>query len=481
MNPVCKTCELAVLGRCEASGQLIRSMTSCPKGLWRQALPTTDLVVDVVITSHNYGRFLQECIDSVSQQVSLGQIVLVNDASTDNTDSFAGQVDQYLEISEGHVQAARQAGIALTTSPFVLYMDADNKLPKGYISSSLQRFLTNPRLAICYSDMALFGDEVGIFHTAKVFDRARLELENYIDTCSVIRKEALLQTGCLATRTLSHDDWYMWQQVMSSGEWEAEYQPLPLSYRIHADQAVKRHRKDSYSVQRNFQHETITLFTTFSRRVADNMLLWQRRLEWIEEQSWPKDRLRLVVANTSGEEHPNLPQNLAGISVYNHSLPVGLESAPRLANEQLVQTVVAAIYNRAFQECSTRLIMTMEDDVFCDWPDALSHMVSLLDNRTVGVTGAYKLRYPPYTFSHWLGKQKGCARPETKLGTGVVNIGGCGFGFVLLRKDLLCLPFYGNSENSPYYDQDFWYRMGDKYKLKLDWGIYCDHVGDGIV
>lgn len=467
----CSGCPQLSLHRCKVSGVPETLITSCPENRWGIG----PLTVDVIITCHNYAKYLNPCLLSIKSQTHLGKVILVNDASSDNTCFFASAVDTYLEIDEHHPQAGHQIGLTHTVSPFVLFMDADNFLSPGYLSAALEKFVANPRLAICYPDLQFFEERIGALGVPTTFNAARFEQENFIDTCSVFRKEALLQTSALPYRTVSHDDWYNWTKVLQSGLWEAELLPISLNYRVHKGQLLDTYRKQPYRFQCNFDDETVTVFTTYSKRVALSPALWQRRLSWLSSQTWPN--IRLVVANTSGEPNPPLPTHLVGVSVYTHNLTPGLELLPRigkLGTQQQIQTAVASIYNRMFKEVSSRLILVVEDDTFCDAPDLISRLIDSFDKDTCAVTTGYKLRYPPYPYCVWYGRKSGTPDLRLDKGSGVEVIGGSGLGTILLRREMVASPLYGNAETSPWYDVNFWYNI--PYKVKVDWTLDTEHV-----
>ena len=115
--------------------------------------------IDVVVTCHNYERFLDECLESIHGAAS----VIVVDDSSDN----AAEVERiaiansavYLQVDLHSPHLARGAGFKLCKSPLVCFLDADNTHQPGYLNEAAKLFDANPRLAIVYADLAYFGDE----------------------------------------------------------------------------------------------------------------------------------------------------------------------------------------------------------------------------------------------------------------------------------------------------------------------------------
>ena len=86
--------------------------------------------VDVVIAAWNAERFLEEAIASVLDQTMPPRaIIVVNDGSTDRTATVAASLHPsvvVLEREHAGIGAARNAGIGVTTSELIAFIDADD-------------------------------------------------------------------------------------------------------------------------------------------------------------------------------------------------------------------------------------------------------------------------------------------------------------------------------------------------------------------
>ena len=475
----------------------IRSVTGVLPPANQRALTVSAkpaLKCDIIITCHNYCHFLAECLSSVKRQPSelIGDILVVDDASTDATASITTSLGtKYLRVDVHDPHLARAAGFQRTNSPFVLFLDADNLLAEGYLRCALDRFALDPQLGVVYMDLQYFGDSTDRISMPRKFNASKLSLSNYMDTGCVARREAIDQASPFRRSPCQRDgleDWYLWRRLFESGNWRAEWQPVPLLYRRHGNQRLENRRKgmratrNKYFVDAAMNLETITVFTTVSHRVRQNPMLWKRRLEWIERQTWPREQLRICIANTSHQpvsvHDLSLDRlaGLAGITVYDH--PVGgsgLEDVDRRQEEieKQVQTVVAAIYNRMLREVPTQWCLILEDDVFPEESDLIERLLSSSDANTIAVAAAYKQRYCN-SWSTW----DTPSQLHRESGEGVAEIGGSGFGCLLLRlsqcRDEL---FQGNTAISRYYDVDFFVRARQKgLRAKVDWSVVCDHV-----
>ncbi len=91
------------------------------------------LACSVVVINHNYGRFLDQSVQSALAQLSgRVEVVVVDDASTDDSRRRIAElpgavVRVLLDVSGGHVRALN-AGFAASSGDVVVFLDADDWL-----------------------------------------------------------------------------------------------------------------------------------------------------------------------------------------------------------------------------------------------------------------------------------------------------------------------------------------------------------------
>jgi hypothetical protein len=127
--------------------------------------------VDIIVTLHNYRRFLAECLRSVSQQSYPNwRCIVVDDGSTDLTfeelramvASFGDERITYERHGKGGGQLkAIATGLSLGSNPFVLMLDADDCLTDDALDVHLSWHL-NSRVPVAFtSGRVQVIDEVG--------------------------------------------------------------------------------------------------------------------------------------------------------------------------------------------------------------------------------------------------------------------------------------------------------------------------------
>ncbi|MDE1971201.1 MAG: glycosyltransferase family 2 protein, partial [Patescibacteria group bacterium] len=430
---------------------------------------------DIIITCHNYGRYLEQAINSAIGQ---GNVIVVDDASTDDTETIAkGQGVQYFKVNFKDRHKSRMFGVAKTSLPYVHFLDADNYLSPNYIAEGLKLFQNNPRLAIVYPDLQEFGAADRLVK----FDPIGLENRNYIDAGSIFLREAIAQANIpKASGTL--EDWWFARQILRFAPWEVTKNPIPLNYRRHEEQYSNTFSSMPYGQQANLKDEEVTIFTSISDRILKNPTFWSRRIGWINMQTWPN--LRLVVANTTDKNIKHLFTNLrVPYSFYNQSFPnQGLEDINRIGNasaETRVQTVVAAIYNRMWKETSTEYVLVLENDVFPEPLNTIEKLMQGVAPNVCAVSGAYKQRYPPYGWTIYKDFNAGRPLLLPTQQEGIEDIRGAGFGCLLVRRSQMAHEVIkGNTPLSRYYDADIFERLVlQGKKVKINWDVICDHVG----
>jgi hypothetical protein len=126
--------------------------------------------ISVVISNHNYGHFLKQCIDSVlDQTLQPHDIIVVDDGSADGS---LGILDQYAANSsiliirqENQGQtAAINVGFASCTGNSILFLDADDRL-RPHALETVARLWSDEDAVVCFPLAVIdaLGEVVGAY------------------------------------------------------------------------------------------------------------------------------------------------------------------------------------------------------------------------------------------------------------------------------------------------------------------------------
>ncbi|TPV33864.1 glycosyltransferase family 2 protein [Paucihalobacter ruber] len=197
--------------------------------------------ISIVIPCYNMGNFIEEAVNSVlafPNQEDI-EIIIVNDGSNDNgytqgvLAGFNYPNCTIIHQENKGLGYARNTGIKNARAPFVLLLDADNKLRTDYIFKGLEIIESNEKVAVVYSDLNRFGIENGLVKVGS-FDISRMLVKNYIDACVILRKSAWESVGGYdeLMPVMGYEDWDLYIRLFFKG-WEFYYLPIVgFDYRV---------------------------------------------------------------------------------------------------------------------------------------------------------------------------------------------------------------------------------------------------------
>lgn len=213
-------------------------------GLWHSAPPRArrqegDPRISVVVPCHDDGEFLLEAVASVERSVEVPhELIVVDDGSRDPRtvailDLLADAGYDVRRQPAGGLAAARNHGFSSARAPFVLPLDADNRLLPGFVETALATLDEAPRLGAAYGDRIEFGARGGRVEVG-FLDAARLLAGNYIDACAVVRRQAWEECGGYDSQMplQGWEDWDLWLALIGRG-WQLGWLGLPaFEYRV---------------------------------------------------------------------------------------------------------------------------------------------------------------------------------------------------------------------------------------------------------
>ena len=109
--------------------------------------------VSVVITTYNHAAFLDDAIRSIIRQsVPPGEIIVVDDGSTDHPDAVVSGYPEVRLIRQGNqgLSAARNTGLRAAVCEKILFLDADDRLCEGAIEAGLECFVHHSEAGFVY-------------------------------------------------------------------------------------------------------------------------------------------------------------------------------------------------------------------------------------------------------------------------------------------------------------------------------------------
>lgn len=225
-------------------------------GVGGTILPSAPLVrtasVSVVIPCYNYGRFLAQCIWSVTHRqpgIDL-DIVIVDDCSTDDSLAVAKRLqraDKRIRIiahkqNQGHITTYND-GLEAAKGEFVLLLSADDMVTPGALTRSAALLMAHENVGIVYGNAIHFSGEVPDFRATsqhwivwKGHDWLRARCRsgyNVVASPEVMMRRSVLKNIGLYRPEIPHaGDFEMWLRASAVAD---------VGFLVGVDQAYYRH------------------------------------------------------------------------------------------------------------------------------------------------------------------------------------------------------------------------------------------------
>jgi glycosyltransferase involved in cell wall biosynthesis len=177
----------------------------------------------IIITTHDRPQLLPKAVASAQAAGTNVEVVVVDDASTDETASVCRQLPniRYVRLDRNQgVAGARNVGIIASSGDFLSFLDDDDTRLPNSLDVQVQALESSPQAALVYGQ-AIVGDDDGR-PTAQMYPAscARGNLfwvlmqQNFIPCGSaVFRRSCLLRVGLLDQDLAGVDDWDLWVRL----------------------------------------------------------------------------------------------------------------------------------------------------------------------------------------------------------------------------------------------------------------------------
>ena len=216
--------------------------------------------VTVLIPARNAERTLEDTLCSLEKQTFTDfEVLVVNDASTDRTETIARGFDSRMQVriltleQNAGVAGAINRGLELAASEFVARIDADDLALPARLAMQVAFLENHPDIDVCGTAMELFYDNPGTPSRvlAKPPGDAAIKTA-LIQYCALSHGSAMFRrsffedVGKFDLRADFAEDYDLWCRGSLLGKRYANLPDVLTRYRQHADQVGQKKRQLQY-------------------------------------------------------------------------------------------------------------------------------------------------------------------------------------------------------------------------------------------
>jgi glycosyltransferase involved in cell wall biosynthesis len=208
--------------------------TFIPEATELNPMPT----VSVIVTSHNRPRLLAAAIESARAAGKDVEVVVVDDASTDETADTCRKFSdvRYVRVERNQrVAGARNIGILNSSGEFITFLDDDDRRIPGSLDLQSEALAASPTAGLIYAQ-SLVVDQRGVptcdynpKHAPHGDVFRELLCRNFIPCgTALFRRSCLFRVGLLDQSVPGIDDWDLWIRISAHYDVVALEKPVLL-------------------------------------------------------------------------------------------------------------------------------------------------------------------------------------------------------------------------------------------------------------
>ncbi|MCF6342537.1 MAG: glycosyltransferase family 2 protein [Bacteroidales bacterium] len=192
-------------------------------------------VISVIVPVFNGGKYLAMAIESILRQsIDKLEIIVVDDASTDNSLEVAGGFGPLVSIHKQTTNkgtgSARNLGINKSTGVYLSFLDADDLWLAGKLIAQLTYLENNPNTDMVFGNVEQFiSPELPEENQNKLRNELK-KMPGFVAGTMLIRKTSFLKAGFFDVKL----------ELGEFIDWFSRAKDMGLTYKMHNDIVLKR-------------------------------------------------------------------------------------------------------------------------------------------------------------------------------------------------------------------------------------------------
>lgn len=261
--------------------------------------PVEDLLpVTVVVPCHNSGSLLREAVLSARGQTHPDvEVIVVDDGSTDKETlevlaDIAGPGVRVISQANAGPGAARNTAIAAATTPFILPLDADDRLAPRAAELGARHLAADPDAGIVAGTMVLIGVASGRKECTYSGIESMLH-GTTIPNISMFRRQDWQTVGGYPEEIRRGEDWAFWLRLLALGRGVSVVPDDFYEYRVSDLQSTARVDPLASAVGSNFVlDENRELFARHPDVIIEDLLATRLMLAQFRTTYGRQERVR---------------------------------------------------------------------------------------------------------------------------------------------------------------------------------------------
>jgi glycosyltransferase involved in cell wall biosynthesis len=209
------------------------------------------VLVTVYITNYNYGKFIEQAVDSVlNQSLDDFEIIIIDDGSTDNSREIIERLSQHPKIKvifqqNKGLNVTNNIALRTARGKYIMRLDADDFLDHNALLVMSNVLEKDPELGLVFPDYYITDDEghPQSIHRRHDFDKDVSLLDQAAHgACTMIRVDFLKEVGGYSEDYSCQDGYELWVKFTALRKVSNINTPL-FYYRQHGSNLTKNEQR----------------------------------------------------------------------------------------------------------------------------------------------------------------------------------------------------------------------------------------------
>jgi len=211
---------------------------------------TVNPLVSIVLPTYNGTRYLDQAVQScLSQTYSNWELIIVDDASTDNTPvriahhmAKDSRIRSVKHETNRKLPAALNTGFSRANGDYLTWTSDDNCYRPQALAEMVSFLESQPEIDVVYSAYSVIDERGHVLQQLVIRDLDLLLRRNCVGPCFLYRRSVYEKTGGYAEDLFLAEDYDFWLRVSVRFRLQLLHKDLYL-YRDHGDSLTVKHEE----------------------------------------------------------------------------------------------------------------------------------------------------------------------------------------------------------------------------------------------